>query len=334
VRADLEEVLRAADRAAALTRQLLAFSRRQVLQPRVLDVNVVVSDMGTMLRRLIGEDVTVAMQLDAAAPRVVADRGQLEQVIMNLVVNARDAMPGGGTVQVHTSLHAVDVEADDDMGSLPPGRYAEICVADTGIGMEPSVLTRIFEPFFTTKELGRGTGLGLPTVYGIVTQSGGSVEVRSRPGEGSTFSICLPRVDADPQPAAPPDPAAVQGGSETLLLVDDSEPVLALTGRILSRAGYEVITAPSGEWALSVAARHPASIDLLITDVMMPGMSGPQLAERLARSRSGLRVMYMTGYQRAAPDGTSMVPEGAAVIEKPFKPDALLRQVRQVLSET
>ncbi|HEX6323799.1 MAG TPA: ATP-binding protein [Vicinamibacterales bacterium] len=321
--ADLKAIENAADRAGSLTSQLLAVARRQVLTAARIDVNSVVRDMEDMLRRSLNDDVQFEIDL-AQEPLVVqVDPSQLHQVLLNLAVNARDAMPQGGRLTVATRG-----------GRAGDGReVACIDVTDTGVGMDADTLKHTFEPFFTTKGP-EGTGLGLATVYGIVTQSGGSVDVKSGPGEGTTFSICLPRVDADPQPAAPPVPAAVEGGSETLLLVDDSEPVLALTGRILSRAGYEVITAPSGEWALSVAARHPAPIDLLITDVMMPGMSGPQLAERLARIRPGLRVMYMTGFQRAAPDGTSMVPEGATVIEKPFKPDALLRQVRQVLTET
>jgi hypothetical protein len=318
--ADLKAIESAADRAGSLTRQLLAVARRQVFTVAHIDVNMVVRDMEDMLRRSLNDDVRFTLDL-AAEPLVVrVDASQLHQVLLNLAVNARDAMPDGGRLIVATRG-----------GRGQDGRdLARIDVTDTGVGMDAETLKHTFEPFFTTKGPA-GTGLGLATVYGIVTQSGGSVEVRSRPGEGTTFSICLPRVDADAQPAALPDAPAVEGGSETLLVVDDSEPVLALTGRILSRAGYDVLTAPSGEWALSVAARHPARIDLLLTDVMMPDISGPQLAERLAGSRPGLRVLYMSGYQRATPDGTSMVPAGAALIEKPFKPDALLRTIRQTL---
>jgi CheY-like chemotaxis protein len=252
---------------------------------------------------------------------VRADPSQLHQVLLNLAVNARDAMPGGGTLTIATRS-----ERNGDGQA-----FAVADVRDTGTGMDEKVLGHMFEPFFTTKGAA-GTGLGLATVYGIVTQSGGRMRVTSRPGEGSVFSVWLPQlVDQEAAPIEGASSSAAEGGTETVLIVDDSEPVLALTSRILQHAGYQVLTAPSGEWALSVAGRHGGPIDLLLTDVMMPGMSGPQLARRFSALRPSTAVLYMTGYQRATPDGEMMVPAEAALIEKPFKPASLLQSVRQCL---
>lgn len=315
---DLRAIEDAAERAGGLTRQLLAVARRQVFSVSDVELNAIVRDMEEMLRRSLGDDVRFVLSLADDELTVRADPGQLHQVLLNLAVNARDAMPGGGTLTLTTRASR---DAD--------GReFAMIDVADSGVGMDEQVLSHMFEPFYTTKG-SSGTGLGLATVYGIVTQTGGRVEVKSRPGEGSVFSIALPRVEGTGKAERRAARAGgMTGGLETVLIVDDSEPVLSLTSRILNRAGYQVLTAPNGEWALSVAQRHPSTIHLLLTDVMMPGMSGPQLARRLSSLRPSTRVLYMTGYQRATPEGESMVPAEAALIEKPFKPDALLQAVR------
>ena len=319
---DLRAIEDAAERAGGLTRQLLAVARRQIFSVADVDVNGVVRDMEEMLRRTLGDDVRFTLSL-AAEPLVVrADPSQLQQVLLNLAVNARDAMPDGGKLTIAT-------RADRDMGGQ---EAAVIDVTDTGVGMTDEVLSHLFEPFYTTKG-DAGTGLGLATVYGIVTQSGGRLEVKTRPGEGARFSVTLPRLqEASRSDASPRGAADSTGGTETVLVVDDSEPVLSLTGRILSRAGYQVLTAPNGEWALSVAERHGEPIHLLLTDVMMPGMSGPQLARTLTAARPETRVLFMTGYQRASAEGDAMVPADAALIEKPFKPDALLKIVRAILN--
>ena len=317
---DLRAIEHAAERARGLTRQLLAVARKQVFTVVDVDLNDIVRDMEDMLRRSLGDDVAFSLTL-AGEPLVVrADPGQLQQVLLNLVINARDAMPSGGTLRLAT--RAVR-EAD---GSEMVG----VDVADTGIGMDAETLTHTFEPFFTTKGAA-GTGLGLATVYGIVTQSGGRVTVDSKLGQGATFSFCLPRLATPPDDRPAATPTESIGGSETVLVVDDSEPVLSLTSRIMDRAGYRVLTAPNADWALSVAQRHPGSIDLLLSDVMMPGLSGPQLADRLTAMRPKVRVLYMTGYQRATANGDPVVPEGSNLIEKPFKPESLLRAVRHAL---
>ena len=317
---DLRAIEDAAERARGLTRQLLAVARKQVFTVADIDINDVVCNIEDMLRRSLGDDVRFTLAL-APDPLVVrADPGQLQQVLLNLVVNARDAMPDGGalTLRTHGSRDAEGREV------------ASIDVTDTGTGMDAATLAHMFEPFFTTKGA-VGTGLGLATVYGIVTQSGGRVAVKSEPGKGSTFSVSLPRLQREAEQLPAPDRRAASGGTETVLVVDDSEPVLSLTSRIMDRAGYQVLTAPNADWALSVAARHPSAIDLLLTDVMMPGMSGPQLAQRLAGMRPRIRVLFMTGYQRSTASGEPIVPAGSRLIEKPFKPDTLLRAVRDAL---
>ena len=331
-RAELLEIRRAAGVAATLTRQLLAFSRQQVLEPRVLSLNDVVTGAGKMLKRLIGEDVRLVTTLASDAGTVRADAGQIEQVIMNLAVNARDAMPDGGALTLETA----NVEFSDEYveGHFPAqrGRYVMLAVSDTGVGMSPETQARIFEPFFTTKEAAKGTGLGLATVYGIVKQSGGFIWVYSEPGSGTTFKIYLPRVDEAAVTERRAQPADVLGGTETVLLVEDSDALRDIASRVLERRGYTVLEASDGEAALMLAARHPGAIDLLLTDVVMPEMNGRQLAERLTALRPGLKVLYMSGYAGDAVTRRGVLEQGMAYLQKPFTPDALARKVREVLN--
>ena len=320
-----------AQSAARLTGQLLAFSRKQVLERRVLDLNVAVADLGKMLRRVIGENVTLATVLAPTSGLVNADRAQLEQVILNLVVNARDAMPDGGRLTVETAIVDRDAGAAEGAPGPPPGRYVVLSVRDTGVGMDAATQARIFEPFFTTKEPGRGTGLGLSTVFGVIEQHDGHVTVASTPGEGTTFTIYLPRVEQpriETVAPAPVEPAAAapRRGAETVLVVEDEEGGRALVSEILRERGYTVLAAKDGEDALSVAERWTSPIDLLLTDVVMPGPSGPELAERLSAARPATRVLYMTGY--------SDVPatECNPLLQKPFTPLSLTRAVQEALA--
>ena len=334
-RQDAEEIHKAADRAAGLTRQLLAFSRQQVLQPRVVDLNALVSELEKMLRRLLGEDVTLATVLAPTLGRVRADVGQLEQVIMNLAVNARDAMPTGGQLTIETG----DVEFDGGYAAehypAPPGKYAMLAVSDTGTGMDPETQAHLFEPFFTTKEKGKGTGLGLATVYGIVKQSGGFIWVYSELGVGTTFKIYLPRVDAAAEPMSGHHaPTPVARGSETVLVAEDEAPVRAVARHALERYGYRVLEAASAEAALDVAQRYSGPIHVLLTDVIMPGMSGRDLAARLATLRPETRVIYMSGYTDDAITRHGVLEPGFVFVQKPFTPDALARTVRDVLDGT
>ena len=334
-REEAGEIERAARRAAELTRQLLAFSRRQVLQPRVLSMNAVVGDLQRMLRRLIEEDVALEVKLDSTLWPVRADPGQIEQVLVNLVVNARDAVGRGGRVTVSTSNAAVaEAGADGVPFFVPPGEYARVEVADTGAGMGEDVLGHLFEPFFTTKP--QGTGLGLSTVYGIVKQSGGYVWAESRPGAGSRFTVLLPRVHAAlPAPEAPAPPAprpAPRPAAGTVLLVEDEEAVRGVARRTLARAGYTVLEAHDGPSARALFAAH--SVDLLLTDVVMPGASGPELARALSALRPGVAVLYMSGYAGATASEEHGLPPGAAFIEKPFSPHALAERVRALIEAT
>jgi CheY-like chemotaxis protein len=331
-REDIEEVLRAVDRASALTRQLLAFSRRQVLQPRLLDLNQVVTDIGRLLRRLIGEDVQLETELSADVPRVRGDRGQMEQVLMNLVVNARDALPAGGTVTISTGIRDIDADALEIHRGVTPGTYSELVVGDNGTGMDEALLPRIFEPFFTTKEQGKGTGLGLPTVYGIVTQSGGYVLVDSEPGAGSTFRVLLPHEHHDGIEAIEPTRArSVRPGHETVLLVEDESAVRRLGCRILERRGYTVIEAESGAGALQIFERMAPAISLIVTDVVMPGMSGVELARRLRLMKPSLRVLFTSGYTADEIQRHGPLDAGTGFLAKPFTPDALVGKVREIL---
>jgi PAS domain S-box-containing protein len=331
LRADVNEIISAAERAATLTRQLLAFSRKQVLKPRATDLSALLRDMEGMLRRLIGEDVELSMVLAPQAGPVLADPGQLEQVILNLAVNARDAMPGGGRLIIETRTVQVSKEYAEAHLGLQPGTYALLLVSDNGEGMTAEVRERVFEPFFTTKEPGRGTGLGLATVHGIVAQSEGHVWIYSEPGLGTTFKIHLPlREGASAQ--APQPPTIFGGGAgERVLLVEDEPLVRQFTRRALTRAGYRVIEAANGGEALLIVEGHEGPIDLLLSDVVMPRMSGPALAERLQRLRPGLRTLFMSGYSQAALGDGKPLPVGIDLVEKPITLDALARKVREVL---
>ena len=333
-REDLEEISRAAHRAAGLVRQLLAYSRKQVLQPRLVNLNTIVHDMGGMLRRVVGERIELQLHLDPSLGDVTADPGQLEQVIANLGVNARDAMPAGGTLTLTTAnVSAVGLGTLASEGPLG-GPLVALSVSDTGVGMDDHVLAHLFEPFFTTKELGRGTGLGLATVYGIVRQSGGQVQVASRPGEGSTFTVYLPRAEsaADRGAGAAVAEAPVPGGSETVLVVEDEEAVRHLVCRALRAKGYRILEAPHAEAALVLAAATSGPIDLLVTDLVMPGIGGLMLAERLSSSRPDMQVLFITGYAPEAVDRHGELAAAGALLEKPFSADQLARKVRDVLA--
>ncbi len=330
-REELDEIRKAADRATNLTRQLLAFGRRQVLSPKVLDLGALVTDMAPMLRRLIGEDIDLAISPAAEPVQVVIDPGQLEQVILNLVVNARDAMPDGGKLTVETDSVELDQEFVAEHLGVRPGPYVLLAVSDTGIGMDEETRLRLFEPFFTTKPQGRGTGLGLATVYGVVTQSGGAIWVYSEPGKGTTFKIYLPRVEAGERAAIPQRQRAIERGTETVLVVEDDPGVRALITGVLARHGYSVLDAPDSTQGLLVAGQHSGSIDLLVTDVVMPGSSGAVLAQRLRLERPGVKVLFISGYTDDAIVHHGVLEPGVAFLEKPFTPAALAAKVREVL---
>ncbi|MBI3205874.1 MAG: PAS domain S-box protein [Myxococcales bacterium] len=334
LRRDLEQVHKAGERAAALTRQLLAFSRRQVLDLRVLDPNQIAADLERMLGRLIGEDVTLRLELDPKVGYVRADRGQLEQVLMNLVVNARDAMPSGGELVIATAAVEAGAALLATYPELASGSWVRLSVRDSGEGMPPEVLARIFEPFFTTKEQGKGTGLGLSTVYGIVRQSGGHVRVESQPGQGSRFDVYLPRLGEAERAASvhPPAPGPA-AGSETILLVEDEAAVRDLAARMLRRSGYRVLTAAHGGEALLICEKHPGPIHLLLSDVVMPEMGGRELAERVAQLRPGVRVLFMSGYSDDDVARRGVGGQFAAVVAKPFDVATLTRAVRALLDD-
>ena len=322
----VEEILKATQKAAGLTRQLLAFSRRQVLQPRVVELNAIVSEMEKMLRRLIGEQIVLETRLDPMLGAVRADPGQIEQVILNLVLNARDAMPEGGRIALETRNQ--DVDSDDD--AVPAGSYVVLEVSDSGQGMEPEVLAHIFEPFFTTKELGRGTGLGLSTVYGIVSQHHGHIIVESRPGDHSRFTVFLPRVERLAAVDKAAAPAAATGGSETVLVVEDDAGVRGLVEDLLSLGGYEVLAAATAAEALRVCGDRRGEVDLILLDLVLPDMRGDALRKSLAEAAPGARMLVMSGY---AGNDTSEEPleEGTPFLQKPFSATLLARKVREVL---
>ncbi|MBI4544406.1 MAG: PAS domain S-box protein [Gemmatimonadetes bacterium] len=328
---DLEEIRRSADRAASLTRQLLAFSRRQVLRPKVLDLNSVVRGIERMLRHFVGEGVELSNALEPELWRVKADPGQMEHVLMNLAVNSRDAMPKGGRFAVRTANVEVMAEAAP-AEDMEPGRYVELAVSDTGSGMDEVTLSHMFEPFFTTKEHGKGTGLGLSTVYGIVKQSGGHIHVESRPGQGTTFHIYLPQVEEAAEPAqAASELVGSAQGLETVLVVEDEEAVRGLVRKVLMKRGYLVLEARSETEALRTASQYAGPIHLLLTDVVMPTISGPELARRISVVRPEIRVLYTSGYTEHEIVHRGVLEAGISFLEKPFTPELLARKVREVL---
>ncbi|MHB1012918.1 MAG: ATP-binding protein [Desulfobacteria bacterium] len=331
LRGNVDEIRHAGDRAASLTRQLLAFSRRQVLQPKVLDLNGVISGLGTMLRRLIGEDIELRTLLRPELGAVLADPGQIEQVLLNLAVNARDAMSAGGTLILETDNVVIDETFAKEHPAVVPGPYVLLAVSDAGTGIPREIRERIFEPFFSTKEKGKGTGLGLSMVYGIVKQSNGYISVYSEVGKGTTFKIYLPRVEGEVQVLSSASPAASLQSDETVLVVEDESSVQGVIERVLSGNGYRVLLAGEGSEALRVSGEHEGPIDLLITDVVMPGMGGREVASRLKTTRPGLRVLFISGYTENAISHHGVLDAGLAFLQKPFMSDALLRKVREVL---
>ncbi len=334
IREDIEQIRQAGRRAAELTKQLLAFSRRQVLQVRNLSLNDVVVHTERMLQPLMGDDVEIRLALSPTPGHTRADAGQLEQMLLNLAVNARDAMPSGGTFRLTTASMVVGEEAARS-GHLVPGSYVTLSVQDTGTGMSREVQERIFDPFFTTKGPGQGTGLGLSTVYGIVKQSGGHIFVASEPGKGTTFTIYLRACTPAPEPVRTESPGpTVEGASETVLLVEDESLLRRLTREILTRHGYRVLEAADGVAALQVVQQYDGAIDLMVTDVVMPRMSGNELVEHARPLRPAMRVLYMTGYSEEAIARQGQLTEGIELLPKPFTPGVLTAKIRQILDRT
>ncbi len=330
VRRDLALIQKTAERATALTRQLLAFSRKQVLQPRVVSVEAVVSGLAPMLQRLLGEDIELDIAAPAAASPVKVDPGQLEQVIVNLAVNARDAMPRGGRLAIEIAAVELDERRASHLGALEAGPHVMLVVSDSGIGIDPDTLPRIFEPFFTTKGPGHGTGLGLATVYGIVQQHQGAIAVESVREQGTTFRVYLP-MTSEPLEPADERTAGLPGGAETILLVEDEHEVRTLARDILEQAGYTVLEAGNGQEALEISRRYTESIQLLLTDVIMPSMSGRELAERIDHVRPGLKVLYMSGYTDDVLGPRALLAGERVVLQKPFTPEALAKTIRTAL---
>jgi two-component system cell cycle sensor histidine kinase/response regulator CckA len=332
IRPVLEEIRNAGQRAASLTQQLLAFSRKQMIEPRPMDLNAVVAESEKMLKRLVGEDIEFSTSLSPLPCPVMVDSGQIHQILMNLAVNARDAMPAGGSLRVETAHLDLGEEQARGCPDAAPGRYVRLAVADSGTGMDEDTLRRIFEPFFTTKRQGAGTGLGLSVVYGIVRQSGGWIQVNSRPGSGTTFEIYLPRLDAASLDEVAHDaPATGLRGTESVLVVEDQEEVRRLAVEVLRRYGYSVLEAAHGPEALGLAERHTGTIDLMLTDVIMPGMTGRELAARLTPIRPEAKVLYMSGYSRDVIGREGVLENGMPYLAKPFTPEELARKVRELL---
>jgi CheY-like chemotaxis protein/two-component sensor histidine kinase len=333
VKSDIQEISAAAERAAALTRQLLAFSRKQVLQMRPVNVNAIVTNVESMLRRLIGEDIKLTTHLDSDLAFINADPGQLEQVLINLVVNARDAMERGGTLTITTDNAELSNEHGERHFGAAAGKYVMLAVTDSGSGMTKEVQQRLFEPFYTTKGPGKGTGLGLATVHGIVKQSGGDLYVYSELGHGTTFKVYFPRLTnvTDIVETVAPHFAVPPRGSETLLLAEDDESIRALGARVLESLGYKVLLARTGREALRIVAEYNGTIDMIATDVVMPEMNGSQLVEKVLEARPGIRVLFMSGYTDDEVMRRGVIDGQTAFLQKPFTPDLLAHKVREVL---
>jgi two-component system, cell cycle sensor histidine kinase and response regulator CckA len=331
LRHNLEEIKKASDRATALTRQLLAFSRKQVLQPKILNLNAIVSELEKMLRRLIGEDIELCTALNPKLGSIKADPGQIEQVIMNLSVNARDAMPRGGRLIIETENVFFTEEFFGDHGVIAPGAYVMLAVRDTSTGIDEKTKMHVFEPFFTTKEVGRGTGLGLSTVYGIVSQSGGNIWVHSEAGQGTTFKIYLPLIDDAPEYTRSREPEEFLKGSQTILLAEDEEMVRHLVRDVLQKYGYQVLEVANGRAALFICEHHQGPIHLLLTDVIMPEMSGRELENHLRQLRPDLKVLFMSGYIGNSNIENDTIDSDIPFLQKPFTPQALVRKVREAL---
>jgi CheY-like chemotaxis protein len=329
---DLEQIRQAGERAADLTRRLLAFSRQQVIQPSIVSVNDVISNVEPMLRRLIGEDVDLETDLAPSVATITADAGQIEQIILNLALNGRDAMPNGGRLTIATANVDLGPDYARDHPGAQPGPHVLLRVGDTGVGMDAETRARVFEPFFTTKPAGRGTGLGLATVFGIVQQSGGYITVSSAPGKGSTFEIYLPQSGEPAHAAAVAEHApSSYRGSETILLVEDEPGVRQASRRFLEEHGYRVLDAGDGLEALRLCERHSGAVDLVVTDVVMPGMSGRELADQMARLHPHTPVLYVSGYVNDAGAASLLHDPTVALLQKPFGADTLARKVREML---
>jgi CheY-like chemotaxis protein len=332
---EVEQIKQAGERAASLTKQLLAFSRKQIIEPKVLDLNLLMADLGKMLVRLIGENIDLKTVHGKGLGQIKVDPGQFEQVLINLAVNARDAMPDGGTLLIETA----NVDLDEEYCAqrpyqIHPGRFVRLAVSDTGCGMTEETSKHIFEPFFTTKATGEGTGLGLSMIYGAVKQSGGSIEAYSEVGKGTTIKIYLPRVEGEAvKPVKDDRPTVLPGGTETVLVVEDDDTVRNLCGRILERLGYKMMPARDGAEAIAVAQKYGDRIDLMLTDVVMPGMNGSELATQLVLHHPEMKVLFTSGYTDDAISRHGVLYEGVSFIGKPYTPLALARKVREVLGK-
>ncbi|MDB5103221.1 MAG: hypothetical protein JWP91_910 [Fibrobacteres bacterium] len=331
-RAHIAEIRNAGDRAADLTRQLLAYSRKQVLAPKVVDLNALVAELGKMLRRIIGEQITLATRPDPDLRPILADPAQIEQVVMNLVINAREAVPHSGRISIETRNVVVEEDFAALHPSVLPGAYALLTVNDNGCGMDGHVKARLFEPFFTTKEFGKNAGLGLSTAYGIVAQTGGHIIVQSEPGIGSTFKVYLPQAESERQPPPPSVPAPASQGDETILLVEDEATVRRFARLVLERSGYRVLEACDGKEGLEISEACMGPIHLVLTDVVMPRLDGPHMVQRLMAARPGLRVIFMSGYTDDAIVRHGFFDANTSFIQKPFMPDKLTKILREVLS--
>jgi len=328
---NLEEIKKAGNRAAALTQQLLTFSRRQVMRPTILDLNLLITNLEKLLKRLLREDIALETRLNAGLGSVLADPGQIEQVIMNLCINSRDAMPRGGRITLDTANVSLDSSRRENRFTVTRGDYVRLRITDTGSGMDKEIKSHLFEPFFTTKEVGRGTGLGLSTVYGIVKQTGGYIWAESEPGKGTSFDIYFPRVRGDAHTLRQTAPTEVRGGRESILLVEDEPMIRILVCNVLGGYGYVVYEADDGEHAEDIIEARRGEIDLIITDVVLPGMSGKDLVERLAAAHPGIPALFMSGYTRDVIDSHGVPTAGVAFLQKPFSPEALLLKVREIL---